>query len=250
MGRLLYARISPGNSSDGGGLSMAGQIQEQRERQYPRATIGEQIRGMELPEPANQSCQCNHSTPSGQDLAKLAAKLLKVMAACAVVPKDKQNPDQGYKYVSSDAILSKANHAFVEAGLATVCRLEVMDRQPRTTRSGAIWELVTTKCTMTLIDSESGALVESEGIGQGYDGNDKALSKAQTQAKKYALMLMLNISTGDDPESTALDVAEELPIKCKHCKGDAVFDSISEFEGKQVKVYICLKCKKETREKV
>ena len=64
-------------------------------------------------------------------------------------------------------------------------------------------------------------------------------------------MLALNISTGEDPEGeTENGVSEEPPIKCKHCKGDAVFESISEFEGCKVTVYVCSKCKKETRVKV
>ncbi|HQI67846.1 MAG TPA: ERF family protein [Methanothrix sp.] len=188
--------------------------------------------------------QCSHSNP---DLAKLAAKLCQVMQTCAVVPKDKANADQGYKYVSSDAIIGKVNQALVEAKLATVCRLDVLDRQPRTTRTGGVWELVTTKCTLSVIDSETGALIESEGIGQGYDSSDKAFSKAQTQAKKYALMLLLNISTGDDPEGFC--IVDEEPIVCKHCSSMAEYSTVSEFEGQRVKVYHCQKCKKDTRVK-
>ena len=131
------------------------------------------------------SCRREIKSSAG-DLAKLATKLCSVMRACAVVSKDKQNPAQKYMYASSDAILSRVNPALCEARLATVCNLEVLDRQPRTTNTGGMWELVTVKARITIIDAETGASVESEGIGQGYDGGDKALSKAQTQAKKYA----------------------------------------------------------------
>lgn len=186
-------------------------------------------------------CQCN------QARAKLAAKLIQVMAACAVVSKDKANSEQNYKYVSSDAILAKVNGALVGAKLATVCQMDVIDRQPRTTRSGAVWELVTVKCILSIIDSETGVQINSEGIGQGYDSSDKAFSKAQTQSKKYALMLMLNISTGDDPESFSQAEAEEEPTICKHCGQAAEFKAAKEFEGQTVKVYCCPKCKKETR---
>lgn len=187
---------------------------------------------------------------SPQDMATLAAKLLKVMQECANVPKDRQNPDQHYRYTSSDAILGKVNGALAKAGLATVCHIDILDRRDRPTRSGAIWELTTVKCRITLIDTTTGASIESEGLGQGFDSSDKAFSKAQTQAKKYALMLMLNTSTGEDPEGETLQEASEESIKCKHCKGDAIFESLSEFEGCSVKVYVCSKCKKETRVKV
>jgi len=166
------------------------------------------------------------------------------------VPKDKKNPDQNYKYTSSDAVLGKVNRALSGAGLATVCHIDILDRRDRTTRSGAFWELTTVKCRITIIDTETGASIESEGVGQGFDSSDKAFSKAQTQAKKYCLMLMLNISTGEDPEGTALDVDEEAPAKCKHCGETAFFDSECEFEGNAIKVYVCQKCKKQTRVKV
>jgi hypothetical protein len=193
--------------------------------------------------------QC-HAEPAPKDLAALASKLLKVMQECANIPKDKSNAAQKYKYVSSDAILGRVNHALVEAKLATVCNLEVLDRQPRTTNTGSMWELCTVRARITIIDSETGASIETEGIGQGYDSGDKALSKAQTQAKKYALMLMLNISTGEDPEGDSLtDRAQEPAVLCKHCGEAAIHVDDDEFEGQKVRVYACAKCKKETRVK-
>lgn len=226
---------------------MAGQIQEQREQQYPRVPITVLP---ESAEPVNHSCQCNHSNPAnqGQDRAKLAAKLCKVMQACAVVPKDKNNAQQHYKYASSDAILEKANPAFVAAGLATVYEISVLDRQLRTTSSGAVWELVTARARLTIIDSETGATIQTDGIGQGYDPSDKAFSKAQTQSRKYALLLALNISTGEDPESfEQTDKALVQPVPCFKCRGPAVYIKDEDFEGKPVKVFFCEKCKKETR---
>ena len=52
-----------------------------------------------------------------------------------------------------------------------------------------------------LIDKDSGETVTLTGIGSGQDGGDKAVMKAQTAAIKYAYMLSLAISTGDDPEA-------------------------------------------------
>lgn len=229
---------------------MAGQIQEQRERQYPRAPI---LRMEESTVPIihSQEKQAESSPITSQDRAKLAAKLCKVMSACAVVSKDKQNPQQHYNYASSDAVLAKANPALVAAGLATVCNLEVIDRQPRTTNSGGMWELVTVRARISIIDSETGATIETDGIGQGYDGGDKALSKAQTQARKYALLLALNISTGDDPEADEkTDKAQVPAVPCFKCRGPAAFIKDDEYDGKPVKVYFCEKCKKETRKAV
>ena len=194
--------------------------------------------------PSRHSYQCT----GAQNLAALAAKLLKVMQECAVVSKDKKNPDQNYKYTSSDAVLGKVNSALVKAGLVTVCHIDIVDRRDRTTRSGAVWELTTVKCRITLIDTVTGASIESEGVGQGFDSSDKAFSKAQTQAKKYGLMLMLNISTGDDPEADSMtDRVQEPAVRCKHCGEPVLHVDDDEFEGMKVKVYACAKCKKETR---
>jgi hypothetical protein len=226
---------------------MAGQIQEQREKQYPRVpiTILPESKNETLPSPKEPS---GISRASLLDLAKLAAKLCKVMQACAVVPKDKQNPQQHYQYASSDAILEKVNPALCDAGLATVCQIEVLDRQPRTTNSGGMWELCTVRARITIIDSETGASIQSGGIGQGYDGADKCISKAQTQAKKYAWLLALNISTGEDPEADGRTEASQVPpVQCKKCKGPAAYIDNCEFEGKTIRRYYCGKCKKETR---
>jgi hypothetical protein len=170
------------------------------------------------------------------------------MKTCAVVPKDKANAQQHYKYASSDAVLERANPAFVAAGLATVYELQILDRQPRTTGAGGMWELCTVLARLTIIDAETGASIQTDGIGQGYDGGDKALSKAQTQARKYALLLALNISTGDDPEADDRSDKAQIPaISCRKCKGPAAYIDDGEFEGKPVKRYYCEKCKTETR---
>lgn len=215
------------------------------------ASIVEQVREAARDiEPHVCRCSSEQSRDPG-DLAKLAGKLCQVMKACAVVPKDKQNPQQHYKYASSDAILERVNPALCDAGLATVCNLEILDRQPRTTSTGAIWELCTVRCRLLIIDSETGASIESEGIGQGYDGSDKALSKAQTQSRKYAWLLALNISTGDDPEGDDRSDKAQIPaVPCKKCKGPAAYIDDGEFDGKPVKRYYCEKCKTETRKAV
>ena len=59
------------------------------------------------------------------------------------------------------------------------------------------------KGNITLIDRDSDESVLITGIGSGQDSGDKAVMKAQTAAIKYAYMLSLSISTGDDPEADA-----------------------------------------------
>jgi hypothetical protein len=177
--------------------------------------------------------------------AKLATKLCMVMDDCSRISKDKSNPAFKYKYVSSDAILERVNPALVKAKLATRITLEVMDRQARTASSAAMWELVTVKATIIIMDTETGATLETEGIGQGYDGGDKALSKAQTQARKYAWMLALNISTGDDPENDGqTDRVQEPGVACKKCgKPSMLVDEGEDGIAGKYKEYACSACR-------
>jgi hypothetical protein len=62
-------------------------------------------------------------------------------------------------------------------------------------------QCVTVKVTLRLTDGFEEH--ETEGMGSGQDAGDKAIMKAQTAAIKYAWMLALSISTGDDPEEDA-----------------------------------------------
>ena len=117
------------------------------------------------------------------------------MSALSNVPKDKFNQGEGYKYLSSDALLDRINPACVKLGLATVVDTELLDWREKTTKSGMIWQIVSVKVTVTIIDSDSGEFLQTQGIGGGQDAGDKAFSKAQTQGRKYAFMLAMNIST-------------------------------------------------------
>jgi hypothetical protein len=121
---------------------------------------------------------------------------------------------------------------------------ELLDWREKTTKSGMIWQIVSVKVTVNIIDSDSGEFLQTQGIGGGQDAGDKAFSKAQTQGRKYAFMLAMNISTGDDPEST--DKADD-SVPCRKCGKSALFVKMGEFEDRQVKCYTCPACKTETR---
>lgn len=62
-----------------------------------------------------------------------------------------------------------------------------------------------------LLDAETGETVTITGLGSGQDSGDKAVMKAQTAAIKYAYLLSMAISTGDDPEAD-IKTDQEKPI--------------------------------------
>lgn len=131
----------------------------------------------------------------------IAAKLTKIMQACAYVQKTGYNDFHKYKYARAAAILEKANESMVENNVASKVLPRLTEFRDVTTAKGATEHLATVEVTVTLIDTESGETIDLVGMGSGQDAGDKAIMKAQTAALKYAWMMSLNISTGDDPEA-------------------------------------------------
>lgn len=129
-------------------------------------------------------------------------KILAVMAEVgAYVKKDKSNTQQKYTYVSEGAILKKVQPALVSNRLICCPKYSVISQQETATKNGAIWQLCTVECKLTVICVDSGASVECVALGQGTDNGDKAIAKAMTQAAKYAWWKLLCLETGDDPEA-------------------------------------------------
>lgn len=134
-------------------------------------------------------------------MKKIAAKMIEVMRECSHIAKNGTNSFHGYTYATSADVLSKVNAALVQQGLASLAIPELISLEEVKTAKGNIEHLATVKVNITLIDRDSDESVLITGIGSGQDSGDKAVMKAQTAAIKYAYMLNLSISTGDDPEA-------------------------------------------------
>ena len=134
-------------------------------------------------------------------MKKIAAKMIAVMRECSHIAKNGTNSFHGYTYATSADVLSKVNTALVQQGLASLVIPELISLEEVKTAKGNIEHLATVKVNITLIDRDSDESVLIMGIGSGQDSGDKAVMKAQTAAIKYAYMLSLSISTGDDPEA-------------------------------------------------
>lgn len=131
----------------------------------------------------------------------IAAKLVRVMKACAYIQKDSENKEQKYKYVSAAAVLEKVNAALVEANMISIPEFTITSEKEKPTARGAVWQLVTVQCKLTIIDADSGEALTVVSLGTGTDPGDKASAKAQTMALKYAWLTALNIGTGDEPSA-------------------------------------------------
>ena len=135
-----------------------------------------------------------------QDIAKLAAKLVKVVQAVGYVQKTGHNRQQNYSYVTEADLADKFRAAMIAAGLALIPNLSSRTDKEITSKQGTIGTFTTVVMEYTLIDSETGCRASFRMGGDGMDYGDKALYKAITGAKKYAMKELAVISTGDDPE--------------------------------------------------
>ena len=147
-------------------------------------------------------------------MKNIAAKMVQIMAECAYVQKNGVNSFHGYKFATASDVLEKVNAAFVKHNVASVVNAELIDMVDKTNQSGSKSEsLATVKTTVTLIDVDSGESITCVGLGSGADVGDKAVMKAQTASLKYAYLMSLAISSGDDPESDVqTDIRNNSPL--------------------------------------
>lgn len=138
------------------------------------------------------------------------------MQECSYIQKTGTNDFHHYRYATSADVLEKINMALVKQKLCSVVLPEILQQADVTTAKGNIEHMATVKIDIMLIDAESGESVSFSGIGTGQDSGDKAVMKAQTAAIKYAYLLSMAISTGDDPEAdTKTDQMTSIPVKDK-----------------------------------
>ena len=134
-------------------------------------------------------------------MQKLAAKFIQVMQECSHIAKSGTNSYHGYKYATSADVMQKVNAAFTKFGIASFVSPSLINLQNVTTAKGNIEHLATVEVEIKLVDKDSGEEAILKGLGNGQDSGDKAIAKGLTSALKYAYMMSLAISTGDDPEA-------------------------------------------------
>ncbi|SHE56600.1 ERF family protein [Schwartzia succinivorans] len=196
-------------------------------------------------------------------MQKLAKKFIEVMKECSHIAKAGTNSFHGYKYATSADVMDRVNSSLAKHGIASAARPELLSLQDVTTVKGNTEHLATVKMTIELTDVDSGESCSITGLGSGQDAGDKAVMKAQTAAIKYAYMLSLAVSTGDDPEADIHtdQAGEELsvvPLKpkpirkrvsqnnatvCVDC-GTPISDKVFDFSVKRFGAALCMDCQK------
>lgn len=131
----------------------------------------------------------------------IAEAVISVMAKVTFVAKSSENTFQKYNYASDGDILKQVQPAMAEAGLFLIqdeiARHEVADGRILAVtygfrlvhKSGAVSPRIYQRTGMSLYKNERG----------NYD--DKAANKCQTAARKYFILSLFLIPTGEDPDA-------------------------------------------------
>ena len=131
----------------------------------------------------------------------LHAKLSELRKELAgTVKKGAKNERLNYSFVEAKTLGRDFVIAASAKGLTMLpVAQEIVDIRPSASEKQTVMSV---KTTWEITDSETDASILVEAFGQGADQGDKALPKAQTNAMKYAILLVLQ-AAGDDPEADA-----------------------------------------------
>jgi len=149
------------------------------------------------------------TTTTNADRAALMRKLAAVALACRHIDRDGNNSEHRYRYISADAVAKAVGDAALTGGLMLVPNFEPITPPGETyaVKSGALWRFCRVRCTLTAIDTDTGASQSIVGYGDGTDPADKAVLKAQTAAHRDLVKKLFLITSKEDidgdPESAA-----------------------------------------------
>jgi hypothetical protein len=151
--------------------------------------------------------------PSPPPVAKLAAKLAKVMGAIGYIPKRGRNEFFGYDYATEADVADAVRVALVAEGIVMIPSVRRITEREVLTRKNQKEIVTTVTMDVTFIDGESGGTFTFRMAGAGQDGGDKGIMKAISAAVKYAQLKALSLPTGDDPEADdGTDRAQAQPV--------------------------------------
>lgn len=146
-------------------------------------------------------------------------RLSRLAEACAYVRKEGRNDFHKYNYATAAQIFERVNEALAEQQLVSIPHFSIHSIETRTNQRGGTETLATVECTLRIEDLDGEKAVVTRAYGAGMDNGDKAIMKAQTAALKYAWIMLLNISTGDDPEADS-NVDARMTGKTKKAKAE------------------------------
>ena len=133
--------------------------------------------------------------------SSLHGKLARIRAEFGFIGKTGTNTGVGggYKFVEAVNVGRRFVELASQYNITMLPTESLIIGEPIPTPSGkqAVW---TVNMSWQITDADTGESINISSYGQGADSGDKALPKAQTNAMKYAILLVLQ-AAGDDPEN-------------------------------------------------
>lgn len=131
-------------------------------------------------------------------------RILAIMGELHYIEKEKKTVNGQYRFVSHDSVVSKVQKMLVKHRVTTASSIHEIIQDGNCTR---------VKLNVSFINPDSPTdFFTVQFAGYGVDNGDKGPGKAVSYAYKYALLKVLNLETGDDPDYDAK--AEYEPEKC------------------------------------
>jgi hypothetical protein len=128
----------------------------------------------------------------------LAQKLAKIVGTLENIPKKDYNQAQKYRFARETDLVASIRPYLAAAGIVltfSVIEHEVIPRQNPDAKG------LLTRVRVHWAVTDGHETLEGNMDGYGMDAGDKGVYKAITGAKKYILMTLFLIDTGDDPEA-------------------------------------------------
>jgi len=137
---------------------------------------------------------------SSETINELSEALAKAQSSFRAVAKSGDNKFDKYSYAKLEDYVAAIQGAMTDNGLFVLIGTDRADRLPdRKTAKGGTEHAVQVEITARVVH-RSGQWIEAKGVGEGQDRADKAIYKAITGARKYALASIFGLATTDDPE--------------------------------------------------
>lgn len=138
---------------------------------------------------------------TSESIANLVPALVSMKSELGLINKSGENKYDKYTYANLEDYVLGTNDILIAHKFFLTNSIEKVETLPdRTTKNGGIEHAVQVTILARLIH-ESGEWLEIQCSGEGQDRADKAIYKAITGARKYAIASILGLATSDDPEA-------------------------------------------------
>jgi len=129
-------------------------------------------------------------------------RLAVIQEAIDRIAKDKRNVQQGFDYVSSDAVLATIREAMCDQRLLLMVQIDDATLHLKSVGDKG-WHMTELRLRFTWINSDSPEeRIEVPFYGQGTDPHEKGVGKALTYAEKYFLLKQFHLPTDkEDPDA-------------------------------------------------